>query len=72
MVEIINTKLILSSEELEEIINEYFLKKGIELETIQFYGTNLDYVNRKDYMGVPKFNLKNVVCEYNNKNVKST
>jgi hypothetical protein len=21
-------------------------------------------------MGVPKFNLKNVVCEYNNKNVK--
>ena len=45
MEEIINTKLILSSEELEEIINEYFLKKGIELETIQFYGTKLDYVN---------------------------
>lgn len=65
MEKIVNEKLVFNTDEIKEIIKEHLSRKGIDisLNVIDFYGTSLNYVNRDDYMGIPKFNLKNVVCQ---------
>lgn len=60
-------KLIFNADEIKEIIKEHLLTKGINVQIIEFYGTTLNYINRDDYMGEPKFNLKTVVCQSNDK-----
>jgi hypothetical protein len=64
MQEIIKTKLVLTNEEVKQIIKEHFLKNDIDLKFIEFFGTNLGYIDKDDYMGEPKFMLKRVVCEH--------
>jgi hypothetical protein len=69
MEEITNKKLVFNTDEIKEIIKEHLLLKGVDVQIIQFYGNSLDYVNRDDYMGVPKITLKTVVCQSNQKEI---
>ena len=64
MQEITKTKLVLTNEEVKQIIKEHFLKNNIDLKLIEFFGTNLGYIDKDDYMGEPKFTLKRVICEH--------
>ena len=64
MQEITKTKLVLTNEEVKQIIKDHFLKNNIDLKLIEFFGTNLGYIDKDDYMGEPKFMLKRVVCEH--------
>ena len=78
MEEITNKRLVFNADEIKEIIKEHLKSKGVDVQIIEFFGTTLNegsrwiklplnYVNRDDYMGEPKFNLKTVVCQSYNK-----
>jgi hypothetical protein len=67
MEEMIKKTLVFTTDEVKEIIKEHLKSKGVDVQIIEFFGTTLDYVNRDDYMGEPKFNLKTVVCQSYNK-----
>ena len=67
MEEMMKKTLVFNADEIKKIIKEHLLLKGIDVQTIQFYGDTQNYVHRDDYMGVPKITLKTVVCQSNQK-----
>ena len=69
MEEIVNKKLVFDADEIKAIIKEHLLLKGVDVQIIEFYGNTQQYVNRDDYMSVPKINLKTVVCHSSQKEI---
>jgi len=69
MEKILNKKIVFDADEVKEIIKKHLLLIGVDTQTIEFYGDSLNYVNRQDYMGVPKITLKTVVCQSNQKEI---
>lgn len=67
MEEITNKRFVFNADEIKEIIKEHLKSKGVDVQIIEFFGTTLNYINKDDYMGEPKFNLKIVVCQNYNK-----
>ena len=67
MEKIVNKKLVFNADEIKEIIKEHLLLKGVDVQIIEFYGNTQEYVNRADYMGVPKITLKTVICQSSQK-----
>lgn len=54
---------VLELNEIEDIIKEHFKNQGYSVYDIEFFGDHLNYFDRDDYLGHPKFKLNTVICK---------